>query len=506
MDVVLAVDLGGSGLRAALIDADGATIATHRIIMPAPTPVDGRSEMDPEIWWNGLLAAGSALADLAPDHFAHIRAVAISAFTRSQVMLYREGRSLRPALLWNDTRAGETLGSLKANCRHDHPETADLNAFHPLARLWWLKSREPASFNAINCVLEPKDFLNFRLTGQRSGDTVSSARMIAAMMPGEQGQSLFSQAGMNASTIPPMLGPRQIMGRISRGCAGVFARLAGIPVIAMANDTWASVIGLGAMRPGFGYNLSGTTEVLGLCAAIPLAADGLMSVDWGDGLSQLGGPSLAGGDTLVWLLGLLRSSRENPAEVGPALDMLLAQPRAAGDLLFLPYLQGERVPFWDADRRGAWIGINRQHGAVDMAYSALEGIAFLNRLVLERAENALGRPVTALRFGGGGAASAIWCQIKADVLGREITVPSGDDHGLRGAAIVAFAALGRFADLEAGQEAFVSIARRYLPDAEQRRRYDRLYALFREADAALAPISHALARMSGVARNDAGFP
>ena len=141
-----------------------------------------------------------------------------------------------------------------------------------------------------------------------------------------------------------------------------------------------------------------------------------MTVDWGGGLYQVGGPSQAGGDTVGWVMDLLG----RPGEIGPALAALLAEKRQGQPLLFLPYLQGERVPHWDPALRGAFIGLNRGHGPVDCAYAVLEGIGFPTGWCWSGRRRRPGCPVREIRFGGGGAANAVWCQIKADIC--ELTV------------------------------------------------------------------------------------
>src|SRR5690606_19793553 len=188
-----------------------------------------------------------------------------------------------------------------------------------------------------------------------------------------------------------------------------------------ANDTWAAVAGLGALRPGYAYNISGTTEVFGAVGAEPVQAQGLMTVDWGGGHYQIGGPGQNGADTIAWLLPLLgRLGEDGMAGVAQAMDDLLAAPRDPQPALFLPYLQGERVPYWDPHLRGAFLGLNRRHGPGDLAWAVLEGVAFLNRVVLERAEAALGGKVQEIRFGGGAASNARWCQVKADICERAV--------------------------------------------------------------------------------------
>ena len=493
MNMVLACDLGGTSFRAALVDEAGQLRARHSIVMRVPIEQGGAAEIDPDLWWSALRESAAMLQATHPTLFGQVEALAISALTRTQIFVGHDGRVLRPAMLWRDTRADTTLPSLLATCPKEHPETAGLNAFHPLARLWWLKQSEPDILAATAHVLDPKDYLNLRLTGVVASDTVSLARLEAAAAAAPAGGSLFDAAALPVTLLPPLRQPVSIMGHVQPGLEGALGHLAGRPVIAMANDTWASVVGLGAMRPGFGYNLSGTTEVLGLVNARAAWAEGLMTVDWGAGLTQLGGPSQTGADTLIWLLELLGRFQGEPAQAGRELGRVLAEPRDAAPVIFLPYLQGERVPYWDPSLRGALVGLNRRHRAVDLAWAVMEGVGFLNRVVLERAEAASGRPIAELRFGGGGAANPHWCQIKADILGRPVGVVEGEEHGLLGAAIVAWTALGRFPDLAAAQEALVRLARVYQPNPASREPYDRLFGLFRQAEQALAPIGRQLA-------------
>jgi xylulokinase len=483
-DCALVCDLGGGGLRVALWGADGAMAADWR------APFASGLEADPEDWF-ALFAAGvEALALADPAAFARCRAVSITAFTRSQVFLDAAGGSLRPAILWADTRAAEGLEALRARCPPDHLELAALNAYHPLARLWWLKQSEPARAAALSAVMEPKDYLNFRLTGVLRRDPVSTARLQAAAAPGPDGRSLFDAAGLDPGLLPPAVPPTAIMGTVTPGLDGALGRLAGAPVMTMANDTWAGVVGLGALRAGFGYNISGTTEVFGLIHDAPCAADGLLTVDWGDGLTQIGGPSQTGADSLLWLRSLTSAANETPEA---ALARLLAAPRHPDPLIFLPHLQGQRVPYWDEGLRGAFLGLGRDHGPADLAWAVMEGVAFLNRIVLERAEGAIGAPVREIRIGGGGAVSPIWRQIKADVLNRPIAALVEAQQGLLGAAIVAWTGLGRFATLAAAQESLARPGARHQPDPAAVARYERLYRLYCEAETAVAPLSRRLA-------------
>ncbi len=488
MSIVLACDLGGTSFRAALVDDTGAIRAQHAIAGPASRDDSaGGSEIDPDAWWELLVKACIALAAEAPALFEAIGAVAICGVTRTQIFLDRDGRSLRPAMTWKDTRADALAARLRERLSTAHPESAAVNAFHPFARLAWLREQEPEVFAKLACLLEPKDYLNFCLTGRRASDPVSMARLLAAASPHE-GRDLLSATGVPAAILPEMLEPWEQVAPIQPGLPAPLDRLTGKPVFCASNDTWAAVVGLGAMREGFAYNVSGTTEVLGVVGREPARAEGLLTVDW-RGLFQLGGPSQTGADTVSWLLALLG---RDGAAVGQEIDALLAGPRDPQPLLFLPYLQGERVPYWDPSLRGALVGLNRRHGPIDLAFAVLEGVACLNRVVLERAEAAIGRAATEIRFGGGAAANPAWSQIKADLCGRPVVVAASKEPGLLGAAIIAFAGLGRFGSLAEAQQALVTVARRFEPDPARKPAYDALFALFRRAEMALAPISRDL--------------
>lgn len=489
MSVVLACDLGGTSFRAALVDGNGQVLAQSAIPGPTSRDVAGLSEIEAEAWWRALIEACVELAREAPELFDEVEAVAICGVTRTQVLIDRDGRPVRPAMTWKDTRAEALLPRLRERLDPAHPETAAINAFHPLARLAWLREQERENFDELACLLEPKDYLNFRLTGRQASDPVSLARLLAAAEPVASGD-LLGTIGLSPAILPQLLEPCEPVGEILPGLPAPLDRLAGRPVFCASNDTWAAVVGLGAMREGFAYNISGTTEVLGVMGREPARAEGLMTVDW-RGLFQLGGPSQNGADTVSWLLSLL--GRGGEGGIGREIDALLAGVRQPQPVLFLPYLQGERVPYWNPGLRGALIGLNRRHGATDLAFAVLEGVAFLNRIVLARAETATGRPVAEIRFGGGGAANPVWSQIKADICGRPVVVGASQEPGLLGAAIIAFTGLGRFASLAEAQAALVTTAARFEPDPCRKGAYDALFALYRQSEQALAPVSQALA-------------
>ena len=495
MSCVLAVDLGGTRFRAALVNGAGHVVHACHIDSPAAVNAHpGWDDIDADAWWRGLQTLSDTLAAKAGAAFDTVQAVAVCGVTRTQIFVDAQGAPIRPAITWRDARAAQDVSQWLASMPAAHPESRQINAFHPWARVAWLLHAEPDHAARVKAVLEPKDYLNFRLTGRMASDTVSMARLSAAAQPHASGPDLLSATGASPAWVPDLLDPLETVAPVQAGLPGSLARLAGRPVVACSNDTWAAVAGLGALRPGYAYNISGTTEVFGAVGAEPVQAQGLMTVDWGGGHHQIGGPGQNGADTVAWLLPLLgRLGEDGMAGVGEAMSELLDAPRDQQPALFLPYLQGERVPYWDPHLRGAFLGLNRRHGPGDLAWAVLEGVAFLNRIVLERAETALGAPVSEIRFGGGAASSAQWCQVKADVCERPVVVGHAEQPGVLGAAIAAWTALGLHSSFAEAQDTMARAAQHYEPQSERAHSYRRMYAQFRAAEAALAPVSHALA-------------
>lgn len=477
MRLVLVGDIGSTNVRTALVDSAGCVHAQAARAAPVATGHGARHEIEPELWWQCFRALAEEVLALQPN--ATIAGVALCGMTRAQVLLDAGGQIVRPAMTWADTRS-ETEAEELARLLGDDPERQHINAYHPLARLLWIKRHEPDLWRRVATVFDPKDYVNFRLTGVRTSDPVSLARLRAALASPRVAEI------MPQTLMPPLGMPWSLVGPVS--APDGLPRLVGVSVFTGANDTWAAVTGLGAMQAGRAYNISGTTEVLGVLSTETVHAEGLISLDWCN-ICHIGGPSQNGADVAAWAAHLLSGVSDALDGTARALD----EPAHPQPLLFLPYLRGERVPYWDSQLRGAFLGLSREHRAGDFLRAILEGVAFQNRLVLRRAETALGYAVDALHFGGGGAVSPAWAQIKADVTARPVVVAEQSEPGLAGAAALCWTGLGVHPTLIAAQAAMTHMSRRFVPDAARVQRYDRLFALYRQAEAAVLPISHALA-------------
>jgi xylulokinase len=414
--VALCVDLGASSMRVAVFARDGEALAA------ASAPLQLGTEADAEAWFGGLEAlAGEALAAAGRPRVA---SVAIAAFTRSEVHLDASGAVLRPAMTFRDARAVEEAARIDARLGGQ----GEVTAFSPLARLDWIRRHEPAVFARMALVLQPKDFLNFRLTGVAAADPASNAPLVGATRGYLAAR--FAAAGIDPGLFAPLRAPSDMLGHVRPGLPGALAALAGARVAVGAMDTWAATLGLGVHHAGAAYNLSGTTEVNGLILSRAAEAPGLLCVAWDEGLFHLGGPSQAGGACLDWFARLSGAS-----VAGIAAEAATSDP--AGDVpVFLPYPDGERVPFWNPALRAGFLDLGRGTTRGAMARAVMEGVAFHDRVVLERGFAACGaRPDGVVAAGGG--ASDLWCQVKADAWGIALRRPALAEPGLRGALLLA---------------------------------------------------------------------
>ncbi|WP_118133588.1 FGGY-family carbohydrate kinase [Oceanicella sp. SM1341] len=495
---VLCVDLGGSSLKAGLFGPDGAQIALASVPVSFEEDRSGRSEQDPALWWRALCAAVEELA-AGPGWPGALGCISVCGFTRTQVFLGRGHRVVRPAISFRDSRAlGPAEAALKRPGVAAHEDAGALNPFHPLARLLWLAHHEREAWEQVQLVVEPKDYLNLRLTGAPASDPISLHWLARAMAGGSA--SLAAACGLAPGRLPPTVPAGGLVGRVSAGLPGALGALAGTPVVQASTDTWTAVAGLGGLRAGRAYCISGTSEVVGLMAGTPARAEGLITMEWGECLWQVGGPGQNGATLLPWITDLLAPG---PAPFAERLERLLAARPSGKPLLFAPWLNGERTPYWDRDLRGAFLGLTPEHGPGDMVRAVMEGVALANRDVLSRAEAAAGQEAAEFRIAGGGARSAPWNRIRADMLGRMVIASAEAELGLLGCLAVARVGLGEAADFASAADAAPRETEAFRPDPARRARADALFRTYREARDALARASHALA---AIGREDFSTP
>jgi xylulokinase len=493
----LGADLGTSALKLAAVTPRGEVRSAVRVPYRAPRATAGRAEDDPRLWWRALRAGLAHLAQRIPLH--RVAGIGCCGQTRAQVFLGPSGRVLYPAILWADQRAGaeaeelaERFAGRRQRGRLAVPQTFDASA--PLARLLWMRRHEPAVLGATRCVLQPKDFLVHRLTGEWAGDAPSNFQLLDRFDP-PVATPLLEQLGVPRALLPPLYAPWQVVGRVSARAGRATGLRAGVPVVAGTQDGLCTAIGIGGAADRVAVDITGSTDSVGLCTRRRPRPGRVGIVPIAAGLTFCGGPTQVSGEALQWLAEAigLPPGADDARHTLPVLRLAERAPAEEGGPLFLPYLLGARAPLWDAAARGVFFGLARRHGPSQLARAVVEGIAFSVRHLLEAAEAAAGARAIEVRVAGPAGGSAFWNQLKADVLDRPVRQPAVLEGGVLGAALLAAVGTGRYADVAQAAQRMVRVVRSYRPGVG-RRRYGARYAIYRELAEGLGPLFARLER------------
>jgi xylulokinase len=445
--ISLGIDLGTSELKAVLLDGNGTVCgaASHPVRSDYPRP--GWSEQDPREWWHACVSALGALRVRFPHAWARVRCIGLSGQMHGVVALDGDDRPVRPAIIWNDSRATAQAGRLA-----EHFATvADVLGSMPMAGFtapkWlWLREHEPETVARTDCVMSPKDFLRLRLTGVRATDASDAAGTLWLDVPRRAWyEPMVEATGLTLRQLPPIVDGTTATGQVTREAAGLLGLAASVVVAGGAGDNPASAVGIGACSAGDAFVSLGTSAAV---VALTDNAAGRVT----DGIHRFAhtlpaqwyamGAILSGASCVRWATRMLSLGSEQGLldQVADALPVALPPPPHTP--LFLPYLAGERTPHNDPLVRGGFMNLGLDASPALLGYSVLEGVAFALRDAALAVESS-GVPVGACSLVGGGARSEYWAQLLADVLGRELRTLVGSELGAGiGAAKLGFAALG----------------------------------------------------------------
>lgn len=433
----LGIDLGTSGLRALLVDAEGCPIgsAEHAYMTHHPHP--GWSEQNPKDWIDALTSATRELRVAHPE-FADLKGIGVSGHMHGAVMVDEIGDPIRPCIMWNDTRSHEEAARLDAL-----PEMRAIsgNVVFPgftAPKLEWVRAHEPENHARVSKVLLPAAYVNWYLTGDYVSD-VSDCSGTGWLDVRARGWSerLLAAGNMRQDQMPRLVEGCDAAGQLKIELLSDWGINHPVIVAGGAGDNAAAACGIGALSEGQGFVSLGTSGVLLLardgCDPAPETALHSFCHAIPDRWYQMG-VMLSATNSLNWLS---RISGQSPAALTKALGTEIRNPSKE---LFLPYLSGERTPHNDAHIRAAFLGLDTQTSLADMTRAVLEGVAFALRDSAE-AMKATGAEIKELYAVGGGAASSYWVELIATILGTSISLPKGGEFGAAlGAARLAMVA------------------------------------------------------------------
>jgi xylulokinase len=496
---VLAIDLGTSALKVALVSVAGQVVAAEQETCQVTLLPGGGAEQDPAHWWDLITRASSRLMARAGVPAESVITVAATAQWSGTVPVDERGQPVRPAIIWMDSRGapyvrritggtpsvqGYGLGKLARWVR----STAGIPARSgkdPIAHILWLQHTEPASYRRTHLFLEPKDWLNTQLTGRMAASFDSIAlhwvtdnRNLARI---RYDPALLRIAGIDRARLPDLVAATDVLGGLAPGPASQLGVPAGIPVVAGTPDIQSAAIGSGATRDYQAHLYVGSSSWL--TCHLPVK-----KTDLWHNMASLPAPvpgryfvaneQETAGAALAFLRDRVLGGPGGPACSYAELDQMAGQaPPGCHGVIFTPWLYGERTPVEDRFVRGGFQNLSLSATRDDLVRAVFEGVALNTRWLLGAVERFTGHRHDPIRFIGGGARSVVWCQIFADVLGRAIEqVADPVNANARGAALLAAAALGELSFDEIPDR--VRVTRRYEPDPARAGRYDQLFGEF----------------------------
>jgi xylulokinase len=496
---ILAHDLGTTGDKTTLFDAEsGAVVAS--VFEPYETtyPHPGWAEQDPADWQRALHQGTRrllALASSLPTHVTpgDIAVVSFSGTMNGALAVDAAGIPLRSAILWADQRGITEAQLLAERCGEAQVYRTTGTRVTPscsAAKFLWIQRHQPEIYHRTHVFLQSKDYAVFLLTGVFASDySDASNTNLFNLEARAWATDLVATSGLDAAKLPPLFPSPTVIGRVTAEAAALTGLLAGTPVVIGGGDGACATVGAGAVHTGDAYINIGSSAWLAVTADRPLYDPGMRTFNLAhldpERVICLGSMQAAGG-AFDWFERLLRGEAEG--DLHDALSLAAASvPAGADGLVFLPYLMGERSPYWNPLARGAFVGLTMTHGRPEMARAVLEGVALNLRLILDAFQTqGIGFP--AIRLIGGGARSALWQQILADVLGMPIRLPALLTEATSlGAAIAGGVGVGIF-DRFAAANRLIQAAVAAQPEPTAQARYAELRPLFAATYRGLEPI------------------
>jgi len=494
MAYVLGIDVSTTGAKALLVDEKGAVVADATTEYPLSTPRPLWSEQDPADWWSGVQASIKRALAESKVSAAEIVGVGLTGQMHGLVLLDKKGQVLRPAILWNDQRTGAQCDWItkKVGAQQLLAWTGNraLTGF-TAPKIVWVRENAPQIYAQVAQILLPKDFIRCKLTGRYATDMAGAAgTLLLDVKARTWSQGMLRALDIPASWLPPTHEGPQVTGTISAEAAAATGLRAGTPVVGGGGDQAAQAVGVGAVQPGVMALTLGTSGVIFAPTAEPvIEPQGRLHAfcHAAPGRWHLMGVMLSAGGALRWYRDEVAKGQSYVQMDQAAAEVSLG----AEGLVFLPYLTGERTPYPDPNARGAFIGLTVRHGLAHMTRAVLEGVAFGLRDSLELLREVSGQ-ITQVRASGGGARSALWRQILADVLDCELVTVNVTEGAAYGAALLAGVGAGVWPDVDTACERVVRITAHTAPDAERAARYEEIYRVYHGLYGALKPSFDAL--------------
>jgi xylulokinase len=460
--------VGTGGTRALVMDAAGKVIASgsedHE---PFASPRPGWAEQDPRDWWRASGGAVKRALHSANLSANDIACVGFSGQMHGAVLLDSADQVVRNAIIWCDQRSEAQTHELEKLFGRDALIQLTCNpplTNFTLTKLLWVRENEPANWVRVAHVMLPKDYVRFRLTGERAIDMADASGTLLLDVANRRWSSeVLSKSGIDIGLLPALHESPAVCGKVSAAGAEATGLRVGTPVVAGAGDQAAGAVGMGIARAGAVSATIGTSGVVfaatdrpaldpqgrlhTFCHAIP-------------GRWHVMGVTQSAGLSLRWIrdrFGVMSKDGRDPYDI--LAEEAATAPAGSEGAFWAPYLMGERTPHLDPNARAALVGLTASHTRGHVVRAVMEGVAYSLKDTFTIFEE-MKIPVTSIRLGGGGARSPLWRQIQADVYAHEVEIVEAEEGAAYGAAILAGTGAGAWSSVDEACDKVVRVASR----------------------------------------------
>jgi len=469
------------------MDRDGHVLASAtEEHAPFASPKIGWAEQHPDDWWRATGIAVRRALEKTKLKSEDIACVGFSGQMHGAVMLDEADKVVRPALIWCDVRTEAQCQTLNQKIGAERIIQLTCNPAltnFTLTKFLWVRENEPDNWARVRYVMLPKDYVRFRLSGERAIDMADASGTLMLDVTNRRWSSeMLKAADIDERLLPSLFESPDVCGTVSAAGAAATGLKAGTPVVAGTGDQAAGAVGMGIVLPGAVSATIGTSGVVfaatdrpaldpkgrlhTFCHAIP-------------GRWHVMGVTQAAGLSLRWFRDNFGAGADDGRDPYERLsDEAATAPAGCDGLLWTPYLMGERTPHLDANARAALVGLTASHTRAHVIRAILEGVTFsLKDTFAIFAEMKI--PIKNIRLSGGGARSILWRQIQADIYGQEVEIIAADEGAAYGAAILAAVGAKQWASVDAACAEAVKVAKRIPPQSAIVPRMQQNYEAFR---------------------------
>ena len=485
---LIGIDIGTSACKVAIFERSGSVVAAASGDYPVYYPEEGWAEQNPEEWWDAVCRAVRKVIVNSGIQAEQIAGIGIDGQSWSAIAVDKAGNVLTNTPIWMDTRAQSICDRLNQEIGADNIFQVAGNSLQPsytTAKILWYKENLPEIYGKIYKILQSNSYIAYKLTGAMTQDISQGYGLHCFdMRTGQWDDRMCERLGIPREFLPEICASDQVVGTVTGKAAEESGLAEGTPVVAGGLDAACGTLGAGVIHPGETQEQGGQAGGMSICIdeykADPRLILGYHVVP---GQWLLQGGTTGGGGVMRWFehefADYERVMAKDKGE--SSLDQLneIAEKIAPGSdgVVFLPYMSGERSPIWNPHAKGVFYGLDFAKTKGHMVRACMEGVALSLKHNLDVAEEA-GAEVEVLRAMGGSANSILWTQIKSDITGKEVVVPSSDTATTLGAAILAGIGVGMYRDYDEAISLTVKETRRHKPDLSNREVYDKTYETY----------------------------